>query len=162
MSNPIPTEPRDIRFSTMSFPEAAASGVLYSPFEVTQMLHEIKDMPKKTFRELCNEHAVSTLDNAKRIVRLWNNNHEVPKQAYCLSLGTDVEAHLAWFLEEEVGAEEFWQMLKQQAIPPVQPDHALMDLWFIAKHRRTRELEQRALKFYTEAANSSPTTGSDQ
>jgi hypothetical protein len=162
MSIPSPTEPNVARITTMSFPEVVASGVLYSPFEVTQLPHETKDMPKKTFKELCNEHAISTLDNAKHIVRLWNNGHEVPKQAYCLRMGTDVEARLAWFLEEEVGLEEFWQMLKQQATPPIQPDHALMELWNLARHRRTMKVRQRAIQFYTETENAPPTTSSDQ
>jgi hypothetical protein len=162
MASPNPVKPHDITFGTMNLQEAVARGVLYSPDEVTQMSHDPEDMPKVVFATLCNTHKVLTLPNAEYLVRLWNGSAQgILGHEHCRQMGTDVNGHIAWLLEEEVGKETFWRMLKQQATPPLQPEHALLALWKAAKDSRTATLRLRAVQFFTKDTNSATLTGSE-
>jgi hypothetical protein len=158
MANPNLDKPQGVTFGTMTASEAVAGGLDYCPFEITQMSYDPEDMPKVSFGTLCSSHTVSTVANAEYLVRLWNGTAQIPGQEYCRSIGTDVHGHLAWLLEEDVGKEAFWRMLKQQATPPMQPEQALLTLWEAAKDSRRDSLRQRLVQYYSDERNVFPAT----
>jgi hypothetical protein len=138
-----------VRFYTMNAQDAVDRGVNYTPLAITQLQHEPKHMPRMKFEELCRNHEVYTLANAQYIVRLWNADQKVPPFKFCKKYGADICGYTAWLLEEDVGPETFWLLLRQQAAPPVQPDKSLVALWNVAKARRTEVLKARVIEHFS-------------
>jgi hypothetical protein len=131
--------------------EAVARDVNYSPIAITGLEHLPGHIPKKLFDELCDDHGIPVYANAVHIIRLWNSGHLVPHYEEAREAGTDIPGLLAWYLEEEVGPQNFWTMLRQQASPPIQTDEDLYALWAVARNRRTEEVKARAEAFFSQA-----------
>ena len=132
----------------MSPQEAVDRDVHYAPIAITGLEHHPRHIPKMQFDELCEVHEIPILSNATRIVRLWNVGQPLPPYRMCKDYGTDVLGYIAWCLEEDVGPENFWNMLRQQASPPVQTDKDLYALWIAAKERRLEVLRARAEAYF--------------
>ena len=145
-----------VRFFTMSAQEAVDRDVHYAPIAITGLQHHPRHMPRMKFDELCVFHEISILANATRIVRLWNVGQQLPPYRLCKGFGTDVLGYSAWCLEEDVGPENFWNMLRQQAIPPVQADKDLTALWNAAKERRTEILMARVMEHFPQGGTPYP------
>jgi hypothetical protein len=137
-----------VRFFKMSAQEAVDRDVHYAPIAITGLEHHPRHIPKMQFDELREVHEIPILANATRIVRLWNVGQPVPPYKMCKDYGTDVLGYTAWCLEEDVGPENFWNMLRQQASPPVQTDKDLYALWIAAKERRSEVLRARVEAYF--------------
>jgi hypothetical protein len=134
-------------------PMVAAAGDVYpAPIAITGLEHLPRHIPKKRFDELCDDHGIPVYANAVHIIRLWNSGHLVPPYELAREAGTDIPGYLAWLLEEEVGPQNFWTMLRQQASPPIQTDGDLYALWAVARDRHTEEVKARAEAFFSQAA----------
>jgi hypothetical protein len=138
----------------MSPLEAVARDVYCAPIAITGLEHLPRHIPKKRFDELCEDHDIPIYANAVRIIRLWNSNQRVATYELAREAGTDIPGYTAWCLEEEVGPDNFWTMLRQQASPPIQTDRDLYALWIVARDRRTEEVKARAEAFFLRAAAS--------
>jgi hypothetical protein len=137
-----------IKWYKMSPREAVDRDVRYAPIAITGLEHHPRHIAKRQFDELCEGHGIPVLANATRIVRLWNLGQPVPTYKMAKDYGTDVPGYIAWCLEEDVGPENFWNMLRQQASPPVQTDKDLYALWIAAKERRSEVLRARAEAYF--------------
>ncbi len=131
--------------------EAVARDVNCAPIAVTGLEHLPRHIPKKRFDELCDDHGIPVYGNAVHIIRLWNTGHFVPPYDMAREAGTDIPGYMAWLLEEEVGPQNFWTMLRQQASPPIQTDENLYALWAVARDCRTEEVKARAEAFFSQA-----------
>ena len=138
----------------MSPLEAVARDVYCAPIAITGLEHLPRHIPKKRFDELCEDHGIPIYANAVRIIRLWNSNQRVATYELAREAGTDIPGYTAWCLEEEVGPDNFWTMLRQQASPPIQTDRDLLALWIVARDRRSEEVKARAEAFFLQAAAS--------
>ena len=129
---------------------AALADVYPSPIAITGLEYLPGHIPKKLFDELCDDHGIPFYANAVHIIRLWNAGHLVPHYKEAREAGTDIPGYLAWLLEEEVGPQNFWTMLRQQASPPIQTDENLYALWAVARNRRTEEVKARAEAYHSQ------------
>jgi hypothetical protein len=143
-----------IRWHKMSPMEAVARDVYCAPIAITGLEHLPRHIPKKRFDELCEDRDIPIYANAVRIIRLWNSGQRVATYELAREAGTDIPGYTAWCLEEEVGPDNFWTMLRQQASPPIQTDRDLFALWIVARDRRTEEVKARAEAYFRQAAAS--------